>query len=327
VVEGGLELLKSEARSFKRSAFAASTQKTYRSQLKKFLQFCLEYKCSPIPVSQSTLICYVAYLARNLSASSIPQYLNVVRILHEEAGLGNPLANNFELSMVKRGVRREKGVPPNQKLPITVGILRKIYALLDLSSPFDLAFWAAALTAFFGFLRKSTLLPESATFVVSKTLLREDVNDLCLSSFVLSIRHSKVIQFGQKVLSLPYVRCSEFALCPVLSLLAHFGASPLSSGRPLFSYAVGGREVVLVQRVFVSKLRALLVKVGVDPLIYSAHSFRRGGASYAFQLGLSPLQIKLRGDWASDAYERYVYISSGATMEVARALAGGVTGQ
>jgi hypothetical protein len=136
-VEGGLELLRSEARSYKRSAFAANTQKTYKSQLRKFLQFCLDYECSPVPVSQATLICYVAFLARNLSASSIPQYLNVVQILHEEAGLSNPLADHFELLMVKRGIRRVKGAPPNQKLAITVDILKKMHVLLDLASPFD----------------------------------------------------------------------------------------------------------------------------------------------------------------------------------------------
>jgi hypothetical protein len=322
-----LSLLKAEAKSFKRSAFAASTQKTYRSQLRKYLQFCVDYDCLPIPVSQPTLICYVAYLARHLSASSIPQYLNVVRILHEEAGLGNPLSDNFELAMLKRGIRREKGVPPVQKFPISVGILRKIHALIDLSHPGDLAFWAAALVAFFAFMRKSTLLPESAAFVATKTLLREDVSDLCIDSFLLKVKHSKVIQFGQKVLCLPFVCCSEAALCPVRALLSHFGASPLGVGSSLFSYSLGGREVVLTQRIFVSKLRALLIKVGIDPSVYSAHSFRRGGASYAFQLGLSPLQIKLRGNWASEAYERYVFISSGATFAVARALAGGVSGQ
>ena len=126
---------------------------------------------------------------------------------------------------------------------------------------------------------------------------------------------------------MPYVRCNESVLCPVRALLSHFGASPLEGGRPLFSYSTGGKETVLTQRVFVSKLRSLLLKVGVDPSVYSAHSFRRGGASYAFELGLSPLQIKLRGDWASEAYERYVYISTGATFAVARALAGGVTGR
>ena len=319
-----MEVLRAEAHAFKRSSYALSTQKTYRSQLKKYLQFCLDFDCVAVPVSQNTLICYVAFLARHLSSSSIPQYLNVVRLLHVEAGFDNPLCDNFELLMVKRGIRREKGVPPKQKMPMTLDILRKMYLMLDLTSPGDLAFWAAALIAFFVFFRKSTVLPVSKQFVASVTMLREDVIDLCLDSFIVCVKHSKVIQFGQKLLKLPFFACAETTLCPVRALLSHFGASDLGAGRPLFSYSVGGRETVMTQSCFVSKLRLLLKKVGVDPVIYSAHSFRRGGASYAFQIGLSPLQIKLRGDWASDSYERYVFISTGATKGVARALAGGV---
>jgi hypothetical protein len=123
-VEGGLEELKREASGFKRKAYALSTQKTYRSQLRRFFQFCLDFKCIPIPASQETLLCYTAYLARSLSASSIPKYLNVVRLLHVEAGLINPLEGNFELNMLKRGIRRVKGTPPVQKAPITFEILR-----------------------------------------------------------------------------------------------------------------------------------------------------------------------------------------------------------
>ena len=68
----------SEVRSFKKKAFALATQKTYKCQLSYFLQFCLEYKCSPLPVSQSTLLCYTAFLARQLLPKSIPNYLNVI---------------------------------------------------------------------------------------------------------------------------------------------------------------------------------------------------------------------------------------------------------
>jgi hypothetical protein len=64
--------------------------------------------------------------------------------------------------------------------------------------------------------------------------------------------------------------------------------------------------------------------IGLDTNAFSAHSLRRGGASYAFELGLSPLQIKLRGDWASDAYERYVFISTGSAHTIAKALSEGV---
>jgi hypothetical protein len=324
-VETGLEQLVQEARDFKKSSFALSTQKTYRSQLRRYLQFCLDFECCPMPASQETLICYTAFLARSLSAASIPNYLNVVRLLHVEAGVSNPLEGNFELQMLKRGIKRVKGVPPCQKQPITIEILRKMFLYLDCAKPADLAFWSAALVAFFGFLRKSSVLPENQNFDEKKTLLRADVTKLCLSSFVLQCRHSKVVQFGQKVLMLPYVACDELPLCPVRALLAHFGASPLGQRRPLFNFMCMGRECALTQKCFVERLKSLLSKVGVNAADYSAHSFRRGGASYAFSIGMSPLQIKLRGDWGSDAYERYIFISSGATLTVASLLAAGVS--
>jgi hypothetical protein len=62
-----------------------------------------------MPASQETLCCYVAFLARSLSPSSIASYLNIIRILHLDAGLENPLADNWELQMVHRGVSRLKG--------------------------------------------------------------------------------------------------------------------------------------------------------------------------------------------------------------------------
>ena len=75
---GRLDQLKREAMSYKRSAFALATQKTCKSQLRFFLNFCIEFDCVPVPASQETLICYVAHLARRLLPSSIPNYLNVV---------------------------------------------------------------------------------------------------------------------------------------------------------------------------------------------------------------------------------------------------------
>jgi hypothetical protein len=110
----------------------------------------------------------------------------------------------------------------------------------------------------------------------------------------------------------------------VRALLSHFGASPLAVSRPLFNYLAGGRECFMTQSMFVARLKVILSRLGVKSGDYSAHSFRRGGASYAFSLGLSPLQIKLRGDWSSDAYERYIFISTGAVMSVARSLSAGV---
>jgi hypothetical protein len=323
-VGGGFEELWREAIAYKRSAFAMSTRKTYRSQLRMYLQFCLEFECKPLPISQRTLIAYTAYLARKLSSNSVPGYLNVLRILHLEAGFENPLEDNYELNLVKKGIKREKGVAPVQKKPITLSTLRLMYEVLDLSKPADLSFWAVCLVSFFGFLRKSTVLPGADSRLNDHILLREDVLELCLESFVLRVKHSKVIQFGERIHCIPYVLTPEFCLCPVRALMAHFGASPLGLRRPLFNYMLAGRETRLDQSAFVKRLKGCLKSAGLGSFGYSAHSFRRGGASYAFEMGVSPLQIKMRGDWSSDAFEKYVFISSGATRRVAESLAEGV---
>ena len=57
--------------------------------------------------------------------------MNIIRVLHLDAGLPNPLQNDWEFQMIKRGVARLNGVPVRQKLPITIDILRGIFGLLD----------------------------------------------------------------------------------------------------------------------------------------------------------------------------------------------------
>lgn len=275
-----------------------------------------------MPASQDTLVTYMAYLARRLSSNSIPNYMNVIRIIHLQAGLPNPLEHNFELGLLKKGISREKGVPPKQKLPIGTSMLRNIHATLNFGKPSDLAFWCACVLGFLGLLRKSTLLPKNHQSSI--TILRSDITKLDLSSFTVLIRHSKVIQFGERIHAIPYALSSDSTLCPVRALLAHLGASPLDPSRPLFNYKYHGHEVFMTQSSFATRLKSVIAQSGTDSSAYSAHSLRRGGASYAFQIGVSPLQIKLRGDWASNAFERYVFISSQATGQVATMLSEGL---
>ena len=64
--------------------------------------------------------------------------------------------------------------------------------------------------------------------------------------------------------------------------------------------------VPLTHYVFVGTLKHCLRAIGVDPDLYSGHSFRRGGATFAHRLGVDPLLIKRMGDWSSDAYMLYV---------------------
>ena len=90
-----LNVLLSQAASYKDMAFAQSTMKTYKCQTNCYLNFCLDYGLQPAPASQSTLCSYVAFLGNNLSPSSIKGYLNAVRLLHLEGGFANPMTEKL----------------------------------------------------------------------------------------------------------------------------------------------------------------------------------------------------------------------------------------
>jgi len=46
--------------------------------------------------------------------------------------------------------------------------------------------------------------------------------------------------------------------------------------------------------------------VSLDSTSYSPHSFRRGGATFAFEAKVPSELIKAQGDWCSDCYLIYL---------------------
>jgi hypothetical protein len=265
-------------------------------------------------------VCYVAHLSRTLAPVSVGIYLNVVRILHEECGFVNPLKDNYELMLIKRGLKRVKGCPVKQKAPITVDLLIKMFVFVDISIPSEKAFWCAMLVGFYGFLRKSSLVPESVHTPSDKRLNRSDVSLLCLDSFVLTCRHSKTIQYGQRVHVIPYSACVDKRICPVFALLSHVGASVLAAGAPLFDYVQAGVATSFTHASLVVRLKLGIEQCGLDPKQVSCHSLRRGGALLAFASHLSADSIKQRGDWASNCYRKYLVVSQNDSFESARVL-------
>ena len=60
---------------------------------------------------------------------------------------------------------------------------------------------------------------------------------------------------------------------------------------------------------FQRKLKHLIKKIGLNPDMFSSHSFRRCGATHAFRSKVPANLIQLHGDWKSDAYKNiYRYL-------------------
>lgn len=286
--------------------YAPSTQRTYRSHRDSYLKFCAATGVAPVPATTETLCRYVAMLSRSLKFSSVKQYMNVIRLLHLEWGLPNPVHNNFRLDSVLRGVRRDRGDAVTRKLPITPELLRKMLYNLNLNVPADCVVWAASLLMFFAMLRRSNVLSSANVFDPAKSLCRSDISVQSWGLLV-EIRHTKTIQYRERSLQIPLPRIRGNSLCPVQAIaLAFEKTAGASLGGPAFVIPRGSEFTPLSPANFVSRVRSLLTQCGVDASKYAGHSFRRGGASWAYAVGLPVDTIRILGDWRSQAYTAYL---------------------
>ena len=310
--------LDQEVKQYFSLTFAESTKKAYKVHLKAYMTFCQSIQVCPVPASSDTLVKYAAFLARSLKYTSVRQYLNIVRILHLEWGLENPMKDNFSLNCVLKGIRRGLGDSQCRKLPITPELLLKILSKLDLSSAFDCSVWATCLLMFFGMLRRSNVLcPSIRKFLKDKHLSRNDFT-FTENSMRLTIRWSKVIQFKDRAVVIEFPRMPGNIICPVTATFRAFQLSvnaPFTG--PAFMVYSGKGLTPLTPCMFVKKVQDCLCKAGIEPSQFTAHSFRRGGASWAYNIGIPLETIRQLGDWKSNACLAYISVS---TQNVTEAL-------
>lgn len=295
---------------YRAASLSAGSKATYKTHLKSYLDFCQRLQILPVPATGDNLARYAAFLAEKLAFSSIQQYLNVIRLLHIENDLPNPLENNWKLHSVLMGIKRIKGNVVKHKEPITPSMLLSIRSFLDLSIVSDAAFWAAALILFFGLLRRSNVLISSfAAFKPACHLTRSDFI-VYKWGVALTVRWSKTIQCQERVLFVPLLTLPKHPLCPVTALLHYLtltSSAPIDG--PAFVLPRGTHGFVpFTPTDFVSRLRSLLARLGQCPGHFAAHSFRRGGASWALQCGMPPDIVRVLGDWRSDTYLKYIDI-------------------
>ena len=180
----------------------------------------------PFPAQPAHICQYPAFLPRTLKATSIPYYLHIISILHKEFNLPNPLANNWALQSLLTDIKRVKGQPPAQKLPIMPDVLKKNYLPLNLRTSFDASFWAVCLVSFYGMLHKHHLLPGSChTFHPSQQLVRSDFQIFPWGALV-TIWWSKTIQFREQVVQILLPLIPDSPLCPVIAIQRAFSFVP-----------------------------------------------------------------------------------------------------
>ena len=174
------------------------------------------------------------------------------------------------------------------------------------------------LMAFFGCFRLSNLVPSSKSkFDPLKHLKRDDVrfeNDLVLIFY----KWSKTNQHCSKVSWVPICTVADerFNIMKFLQLL--FVSVPADDTAPLFSFA---KKDFHSRHTLVRLLDNCLFNSDLSLSDYSWHSFRRGAAVFAFELGLADSAVQLLGDWSSSAFKNYLEFSFLRKVSIAEQIA------
>ena len=307
-----------KTQSFK---YAKNSASNIKSAIRQFLYFTTYFRLKQLPADPDTLIYFLEFMAKTSGFSHLKHLYSSVKYLHEALDYKFP-ENNFQIDTTMQGLKRRLANVPFQVLPLSPLVLRRMFQHIDCNKPEDQALWASFLCAFYGLLRKANAVPEGSKFDPRKVLVRRNISvDLNNNMAYLYIGFGKTNQFGGRDTIIPIPGNSDPALDPVRhlhSLLSNTDASP---NQPAFSYG----SKFITYSIFTSRLKDLLKKAGLNPALYSGHSFRRGGATYLHECGGDSLMIQASGDWSSQCFTRYLYLSESERLKAQSLISRGIT--
>ena len=276
------------------------------SAIRQWIFFTTYFSLPVIPATPDMLVCFLELMARTSGYEHLKHCLSSVKYLHIAQNIPFP-ENNFQVDATMQGLKRKLAGVAFQVLPITPSILRDIYRCLNVNKLEDLALWCSFLLSFYALLRKKSVVPGAGDHDSRKVLSRKHlVIDLQSNIIYMYSSFSKTNQFGARDLVVPIAGNSDPALDPVRHLQALFTQVQATPDSPAFTFGPGH----VTYSKFTTQLKMLLSKAGYSPNHYSGHSFRRGGATFLHSCGGTALMVQASGDWTSNCFTRYLFLST-----------------
>ena len=185
-------------------------------------------------------------------------------------------------------------------------------------SSLHLAVWSCCLVLFFTMARLGSILPSSRSTPRHQFLTRDRIN-FCVEGLLITHIHTKTIQFGRRRLHTPLLKINS-VLCPVAAFARYAHLFQAFSHVPAFVFLEKGQIKWLTKSTFIRTFRTIIAGGGNNPSYFTGHSFRHGGATWAFQCGMPGELIQICGDWVSHSYKRYLEFSTQNKLDLAALL-------
>lgn len=288
--------LKWFAESFVENSLAETSKRQYSNTARKFTLFCKQQGLEDkLALSAPMVELFVTKLAmEGSSAGSIRSSLSALRYYCRRNDW--PIAFDSErLKLLLRGIERSKRGNGTGSLHVSISQLRKLLnATYRVADSDEAARLRACFTlAFFGLLRPSEF---SVTATTPEHQLRREQVKLLKSSLRLTFRSYKAMSSSSPV-TISLVQMVQLPVIdPWVAMYDYLSRFPLDPEARLFDLSCSKLS---------SWLKRCCEEAGIIDRL-TLHSFRRGGATWLAQQGLSEIQLKFRGRWSSNAYMRYI---------------------
>ena len=304
------------------SAKASSTFNLYSRDFAHFKDWCLVRNLPFLPTCTEVLRLFLTDLASaKESSSQLGQYKAAIQFMHERNFLDTSFAQDSSIKLLCEGIRRVYGKPTRKMKPLGEPFLKDIYNhfLFPEESGVrivDLNTWR---TVFMCYL----LFHLVGRFSCVQQLSAQDITfSTDFSSMSIFLASSKTDQ--RNAGNVAVINASGSIYCPVrlarnyLNKLNFCSNSTFWVG-PLFPMLYKNNSVLGFAPSFSAKISyniartqflSLLPSVGLDPLGFGLHSFRRGAATELHRHGVPETAIAKAGRWAClDSVTEYVQYS------------------
>ncbi len=293
-----------------------NTTRTYSAAQKQYINFCSTYGLPVLPVSEQSLLRYVAELSlrvgrggrQGLSASSVGVYLAAMRALAITHGYPIPPTDSPRVLLAINAIALG-GPPPVKKAPITFPVL---VAMLEAARGVcEGAMLRAALSmGYFLCLRGSEFTavfstPRGGSLLVPPPLLGSVYfgfnKGIPYLRYTVPRSKTRLHGFSRVAGCTGQVEC---AVCLLWTyLVGRFGCGTWDPSALLF---VNQSGAVLTRYQFNQAIKLLASRLGLDPSQYTSHSVRSGVATQASLAGCSETEIMALGGWSSSAFLGYL---------------------
>ena len=279
------------------------------------------------PLSLQSTLAYIAYLlcpkakgGRGLKGVSVEKYISALRMVHMQRGFFEPWIRPEIVKLCIRGAKHRDQIVKRLagkagKHAMTPQLMWKLKQQLNraaLTLQRKRIIWATATICFAGSLRIHELLArETRRFDPSSTMLASHIK---LKRVELEGRRAEILQVflahpkEEKLsagIKVDLFSSGDF-MCPITAFVnwRRDKGVQLDAQMPLFRMECGRNYTGKLFNQDIKSLMGNIIDYNKTPI--TAHSFRRGLATFMAQQGYSDHDIMAVGRWKSEAFKAYI---------------------